>query len=51
MIYIILLLAVLIAAACLVLAGTRKRLREMDGLGKVSEPGEDEEDVIASFGE
>ena len=51
--YIILIvLAVLIAAAGMVLSMTRRRIREMDGLGRVTEPGEDtEEDVIASFGD
>lgn len=51
--YVILIaLAVLIAAACLILYMTRRRIREMDGLGRVTEPGADtDEEVIASFGD
>lgn len=48
---ILIILALLIAAALLVLRKTRRRLEEMDGLGKVIENGEDEdEDLIGSFG-
>lgn len=49
---ILILLAVLIAAASLILYFTRRRISEMDGLGRIREPGEDADDsVIASFGE
>jgi hypothetical protein len=42
-------LGVLIVVLLLVLRCTRKKLEEMDGLGKVMEPGQDD-DVIGSFG-
>jgi hypothetical protein len=42
-------LALLIVVLLLVLRFTRKKLDDMDGLGKVTEPGEDD-DVIGTFG-
>ena len=42
-------LALLIILFLFILWKTRKRLEEMDGLGKVMEPGEDD-DVIGTFG-
>lgn len=42
-------LALLIVLFLFILRKTRKRLEEMDGLGKVTEPGEDD-DVIGTFG-
>ena len=42
-------LALLIVLLLFILRYTRKRLEEMDGLGKVTEPGEDD-DVIGTFG-
>ncbi len=42
-------LALLIVLFLFILRYTRKRLEEMDGLGKVTEPGEDD-DVIGTFG-
>lgn len=42
-------LALLIVLCLFILRKTRKRLEEIDGLGKVTEPGEDD-DVIGRFG-
>lgn len=42
-------LGLLIVLFLFILRKTRKRLEEMDGLGKVTEPGEDD-DVIGTFG-
>ena len=43
-------LALLIVLCLFILRRTRKRIREMDGLGKVEEPGQDD-GVIGSFGD
>ena len=42
-------LGLLIVVLLLILRFTRKKLDDMDGLGKVTEPGEDD-DVIGNFG-
>ena len=42
-------LGLLIIVCLAVLWFTRKKLEDMDGLGKVAEPGEDD-DVIGTFG-
>ena len=42
-------LALLIVLFLFIKLKTRKRLEEMDGLGKVTDPGEDD-DVIGTFG-
>ena len=44
------LLGLLIILFLVILRFTRKRLESMDGLGKVTEPGEDDDDVIGNFG-
>ena len=43
-------LALFIVAALVILHMTRQKLKDMDGMGEVTEPDQDQDDVIGYFG-
>ena len=48
---VILVLALLVIISMIILYKTRKRLKEIDGVRAIKEPGDHDDEVIDSFGE